>query len=176
MKKSKTVDEYIDGIDKFQDILLYLRDLLKKTDLTETVKWGMPTYTIKNKNVVGISAFKNHAGIWFFQGALLTDHLGVLENAQEGKTQAMRHWKFTDISQIDEDSVLTYLQEAIENERAGKRVAMRKAPALVVPEALQNELDKNIKVGEAFKQLTHGKQRDYSEYISMAKRAATVES
>ena len=59
-------------------------------------KWGKPTYMHAGRNVAMAAGFKHHCGLWFFDGALLSDPLQVLENAQEGKTQAMRHWKFSD--------------------------------------------------------------------------------
>jgi uncharacterized protein YdeI (YjbR/CyaY-like superfamily) len=39
---------------------------------------------------VGIGGFKSYFGLWFHQGALLTDKAGVLINAQEGRTKALR--------------------------------------------------------------------------------------
>jgi uncharacterized protein YdeI (YjbR/CyaY-like superfamily) len=45
------------------------------------------------KNLLGIGAFKNHFGLWFFQGSLLKQNTKLLVNAQEGKTQAMRQIK-----------------------------------------------------------------------------------
>lgn len=76
-------------------------------------------YTINNKNVVSIGAFKSHCGIWFFQGALLNDAHRVLQNAQEGKTKAMRQWRFNKDSTIDAELIHLYVQEAIENEKKG---------------------------------------------------------
>ncbi|MBK7633096.1 MAG: hypothetical protein IPJ13_01585 [Saprospiraceae bacterium] len=44
--------------------------------------------------MVGLAAFKSYTGIWFFQGGLLDDKQQFLMNAQEGKTKAMRQWRF----------------------------------------------------------------------------------
>ena len=71
-------------------------------------------------------AFKHHCSLWFFDGALLTDGEGVLENAQEGRTQAMRHWKFRKGDPIPEDTVAAYLREAMANAERGLTVT--KAP------------------------------------------------
>jgi hypothetical protein len=43
------------------------------------------------ENIIAIEKFKNHLGLWFFNGVFLKDDLNVLESAQEGKTKAMRH-------------------------------------------------------------------------------------
>ncbi|WP_203532526.1 DUF1801 domain-containing protein [Draconibacterium halophilum] len=68
MQRSKTVQEYILNSQSRQDILMVLRDLLKSTELSETIKWGAPCYTVNGKNVIGLGVFKEHVAIWFFQG------------------------------------------------------------------------------------------------------------
>ena len=56
----------------------------------------------RDKNVLGLVAvFKFYVGLWFFQGAFLSGPAKVLVNVQEGKTKALRQWRFTDISVID---------------------------------------------------------------------------
>ncbi len=100
MKRRKTVAEFIATSDKWQQELELLRKILNSCDLEETVKWGSPCYTFRGKNIVGIGAFKSYCGLWFFQGALLADEAGVLMNAQEGVTKAMRQWRFQSKSEI----------------------------------------------------------------------------
>jgi len=95
MPRAATVNDYIDAHPDWADTLTRLREILNATELEETIKWGAPCYTADNKNIVGLAAFKNHVGLWFHQGALLSDPEGVLTNAQEGKTKAMRHWRIT---------------------------------------------------------------------------------
>ena len=73
MQRHKTVDEYINAAGQWHDELVRLRKILNSTKLEETVKWGAPCYTFGGKNIVGIGAFKSYVGLWFFQGALLTD-------------------------------------------------------------------------------------------------------
>ena len=99
-----------------------LRLLAAKSGLTETFKWSFPTYTKDDKNIVAICKFKAHFGIWFFNGVFLTDTENILENAQEGKTKAMRHWKFHSNENIDKALVNSYLREAIENHKKGLRL------------------------------------------------------
>ncbi|MBT8384363.1 MAG: DUF1801 domain-containing protein, partial [Bacteroidia bacterium] len=67
---NEKVNVYIAKHKDFSHILNQLRDIILSTGLIETIKWGMPTYTLQNKNIVGMSAFKSHCGIWFFQGGL----------------------------------------------------------------------------------------------------------
>jgi len=100
MDKKKTVDAYISG-HQWEKELKYLRGVLKKTELIETVKWGMPVYTIDNKNVIGLTGFKKFFGLWFYQGSFLSDPHKLLRNAQEGKTKGMRHMNWTDKKEVD---------------------------------------------------------------------------
>jgi len=113
MKKPKSVDAYIADEENWQEELVYLRELILSTGLDEQIKWLFPCYTLKNKNVVGLAAFKDYFGLWFYQGAILTDPHNKLVNAQEGKTQAMRQWRMYDKAEIDHDLVMSYLNEAI---------------------------------------------------------------
>lgn len=119
MNNSEKLEAYYEKEQPFREGLLILRGLAHKTGFKETLKWGSPVYTIDGKNVLGIMGFKSHFGIWFFNGVFLTNPKKVLENAQEGKTKAMRHWKFTSAEAIDKSSVLSYMQEAIENQKKG---------------------------------------------------------
>ena len=68
--------------------------------LEETVKWGGPVYVADGKNIVGLGAFKSYFALWFFQGALLADQEKVLVNAQEGRTKALRQWRFENKREI----------------------------------------------------------------------------
>lgn len=168
------VDEYITKHSNFTELLTEIRKILLSTEFVETIKWGMPTYTIQGKNVAGIGSFKSHFGIWFFQGALLKDRHKVLTNAQEGKTQAMRQWRFTNDSKIDKKLLLTYIQEAIANEKKGLRIKPTKTKKpLLIPSELASVLTKNKTLSQAFKELNLTKKRDFSEYITNAKREAT---
>ena len=102
MKKTKTVEDYIAGNGEWTEALEKLRSILLDTEMEETVKWGAPVYTIDGKNVVGIGAFKSYVGLWFFQGVFLKDKEKVLVNAQEGKTKALRQWRFSGSGEMDE--------------------------------------------------------------------------
>jgi uncharacterized protein YdeI (YjbR/CyaY-like superfamily) len=171
---NEKVDVYIAKHKDFSQILNKLRDIILATGLIETIKWGMPTYTLNNKNIVGMSAFKSHCGIWFFLGALLKDVEGVLINVQEGKTNAMRQWRFAFDSKIDKKLVLKCLAEAIENEKKGLKVKRINKP-LVIPPQLDNILKSNKDVENSFKALTLAKKREFADYIMEAKRESTKE-
>lgn len=175
MEMSKTVEEYLRKHPECQEELVKLREIIGRTELVETVKWGIPTYTIGGKNVVGIGAFKSYTGLWFFNGAFLKDPKGLLVNAQEGKTKGMRQMRFGDVGEIAESVIRPYLLEAIENQKQGKEIKPEKKP-LVIPEELKEALSRNSQLSEAFDALTPGKQKEFSEYIADAKREATKRS
>lgn len=172
---NEKVTEYIDKKDKWKDGLLKLRSIMSQLPLEETVKWGAPTYTSKGKNIVGMSSFKNYFGLWFFQGALLKDDSKVLINAQEGKTSALRQWRFTSVDEIDADLIKTYALEAIDNQAKGKEIKPKKKP-LIIPDLLQQAMDSDLELKEKYESLTLGKKRDYADHISDAKRDATKQS
>ena len=176
MKRYKTVDEFIINAGSKKDILILLRDLLNSTELEETVKWGAPVYTINGKNVVGLGSFKSYAGLWFFQGALLKDKDKVLFKAQEEKTKALRQWRFNSLDSIDDTLVLKYVKEAIENQKKNREIKPERGKPLVIPDELKEAFLKNNGLKESFNNFTKGKQREFAEHISDAKRTETREA
>lgn len=157
----------------FREGIQLLRALALKTELQETVKWGAPVYTFDDKNVLGIMAFKSHFGIWFFNGVFLKDPSHVLENAQEGKTKSMRHWKFNAVDEIDQKLVLAYMLEAIENQKKGLQLAPVRSKKTIIPPILKEALRKDPTIDGLFKQFTPYKQREFCEYIAEAKQEKT---
>ncbi|MFK7821093.1 MAG: YdeI family protein [Planctomycetaceae bacterium] len=173
MKRYKSVDHFIESAEQFQPELIQLRDILNSLDLEEGLKWSFPCYTHAGQNVVGLCCFKAYFGIWFFQGALLKDDRSVLTNAQEGKTKAMRQWRMIASKDIKPRFIKAYVKEAIELAKQGRSIKFDRSKPLVVPPQLQQALSQNTKAAKAFAQLTKGKQREYADYISNAKREQT---
>lgn len=149
-----------------------LREILAKTTLEATTKWGGEIYTFNGKNVVGIGGFKNYFTIWFFNGVFLTDPMKVLVNAQEGVTKSLRQWRFNSRDEINEPAILSYIAEAIENEKLGKKLAPVKKET-IISDFFQNQLLADLELKKHFEKLTPGKQREYLEYIDTAKREET---
>lgn len=163
---------------QWEEELLLLREIMLSSEAGETLKWGVPTYTINKKNVAGLGAFKSYVGIWFHQGVFLKDTNKKLLNAQEGKTKAMRQWRFSSIEEITENAELikAYLEEAIENQKAGKSVKVEKKSNLILPEELQLAFKEDANLKTSFDQFTPGKKREFAEYVNEAKRSATRQS
>ncbi len=176
MKRFADVDAYIEHHEQWADGLDALRAAIRATDLEETVKWGAPCYTHAGKNVVGMAAFKDYFGLWFHQGVFLEDDLGVLINAQAGKTKALRQWRFTRAADVKPRHVKRYVKEALALAREGREIKPARHSQLDVPPELAAALDKRKKTKTAFEALSPGRQREYSQYVSEAKREATKAS
>ena len=171
---AEKIEAYFAKEQAFKEGIAQLRKIALKTEMGETLKWGSPVYTLDGKNVLGIMAFKHHFGVWFFNGVFLNDPKKVLQNAQEGKTKAMRHWKFTSNDQIEEAGVMAYMLEAIENQKKGLIVKPERSDKkAVLPQLLKQTFSANTPLKEKFEDLTPGKQREYCEYISSAKQEKT---
>ncbi|TXK72869.1 YdeI family protein [Mesonia sp. K4-1] len=169
----KNFEDYIEKHPQWEHELIQLREVILSTDLKETIKWGAPTYTLNNKNVVSLGGFKNHYALWFFNGALLKKNTSLLVNAQEGKTKALRQIRFTKEDKIDSPTLKTYIEEAIELQKEGKSVPIQKNKELLIPTELTQYFQKNPEMETSFHNLTKGKQREYADYIREAKRSNT---
>ena len=150
-----------------------LRQLALDCDLTEELKWGKPCFTFLKKNVAIVIPLKESCAFSFFKGALLKDPKHVLQRI--GQMQAGRWIKFTSIGEIAavRSTLKDYLYEAIELEKSGKRVVLKKAPDYPIPEELQQRLDDNAALRSAFATLTSGRRKSYIFHISSAKQAKT---
>lgn len=85
---------------------------------------------------------------------------------------------FTTLQEITElKSVLkSYIYEAIEVEKAGLKVELKKTREYDVPMEFQVKLDECAELKCAFKALTPGRQRAYLLYFAAAKQAKTREA
>jgi uncharacterized protein YdeI (YjbR/CyaY-like superfamily) len=160
-------------VNSWQEEMRLLRNILLGTSLTEEIKWGVPCYTFEKGNVIILSAFKEYCSLSFFKGALLNDPIGILEKHGEN-TQAGRLIKFTHVQEIiDLEPVLkSYIHEAIEVEKAGLKVVLKKNPE-PFPEEFQDVLDEDPALGMAFDALTPGRQRGYILHFSAPKQSKT---
>lgn len=150
-----------------------LLEIIRKTGLEETIKWGEKTFTFQGRKVVGCLGFKSHFVLWFYNGVFLKDPYKVLQNAQEGKTKAMRQWRFYSADEIDEAKILEYVQEAIQNEIEGKVWKAEKSVEPEIPSVFMKKLEENPDVKKAFEELTAFRRKEYIEFLISAKREET---
>lgn len=173
MQAQKTVEDFLAKHNRWNESLIKFREILLNTELEESIKWGIPVYSLNGKNVLGIGAFKSYVGLWFYQGTFLTDPKKVLINAQDGKTKAMRQFRFASEDDIDLAMVKSYIDEAIRNQKAGKEMKTDVSKPIVIPKELQAVLQADKQLKSAFDQFTPGKQREFADHVSEAKQEAT---
>jgi len=151
-----------------------LRHIALDCGLTEELKWGKPCFTFLKKNVAIVIPLKESCAFSFFKGALLKDPRHLLERIGE-HTQAGRWRKFTSLREIAAVSSILkdYLDEAIELEKSGKKIALKKSSEYPVPEELQSRLDNNSVLRSAFASLTPGRRKSHIFHIASAKQAKT---
>lgn len=153
-----------------------LRKIILACGLTEELKWGCPCYTYEAKNIVLIHGFKEYCALLFFKGALLNDPNSILTQQTEN-VQSARQIRFTNAKEITklEKVLKAYVYQAIEVERAGLKVKMKKTSDFKIPEEFQKRLNKSAALKKAFEALTPGRQRAYIFYFSQAKQSKTRE-
>ena len=173
MAKKKTVEDYLASVPHWQPEVTRLVELLRTCDLDEHVKWGMPCYTANGRNVVAVAAFKPYFGLWFYDGATLDDKDGVLVNAQEGKTKALRQWRMTKAVDIKAASIRRYIKAAIAVAHQEKAPPAAKSVSVRLPGELEALFAKDKALAKKFSALTSGRQRDFADYVATAKRDET---
>jgi uncharacterized protein YdeI (YjbR/CyaY-like superfamily) len=168
------VDGYIRKHKKWQNELQKLRTIVLDCPLAEEIKWRVPCYTSERRNIVFLGAFKEYCALSFVKGVLLKDPHRMLKKPGEN-TQSSRLVRFTDVQQIVElEPVLkAYIREAIEVEKAGLKVKLKKIAEFKVPEEFQSKLDELPALKTAFHALTPGRQRAYLLYFSGARQSKT---
>ena len=150
-----------------------LRQIALDCDLTEELKWGKPCFTFLKKNVAIVIPLKESCAFSFFKGALLKDPERILQTI--GQAQAGRWIKFTSPKEISalSTTLKTYIKEAVQIEKSGRKVPLKKISEYVVPEEPQAQLDSVPKLKAAFEALTPGRRKSYIFHVSGAKQAQT---
>lgn len=171
------VDFYFNKATKWQEELEQLRTIVLECGLTEELKWGVPSYTYQKSNIVLIHVFKEYCALLFFKGSLLHNEKGLLIQQTEN-VQAARQIRFTNVSEIVENRAVlkAYIFEAIEVEKAGLKVVLKKTSDFNIPEEFQTKLNEVPGLKAAFEALTPGRQRAYIFHFSQPKQAKTRES
>lgn len=174
---NRKVDIFLSKEKKWREEFEKLRAIILDCDLTEELKWGQPCYTYEGKNILLIHGFKDYCAILFMKGALLEDAKGILIQ-QTANVQAARQIRFNNAREIVKlNTVLkSYIHEAIEVEKAGMKVELKKTTEYEIPEEFQVRLDKSAALKKAFYALTPGRQRAYLLYFSGAKQSKTREA
>ena len=176
-KANSKVDFYFVKEEKWAEEIAQLRKILLGCHLDEELKWGVPCYTLEDHNIVLIHVFKTYCALLFFKGALLKDDHKILIQ-QTKNVQAARHIRFTGMTEINQlkPIIKEYVAEAIEVEKAGLKVELKKTNEYIVTQELEQAFAKNAAFKKAFNALTPGRQRGYLLHFSAAKQTKTREA
>jgi uncharacterized protein YdeI (YjbR/CyaY-like superfamily) len=170
------IDAYIARAAPFaRPILTHLRKLvhLASPEIEETIKWSHPAFVYRGKMLCGVAAFKNHAtcGFWHQEMTkLLARELGR-------STAAMgllgRLERLADLP--SDRTMLRYLKTAISLNEAGvpSRPKPKRRPPVRTPADLSAALKEYPKAAAAWQAFAPSHRRDYVEWITEARRAAT---
>lgn len=171
------VDWFFEKDSQWKDEFAQLRVFALDSELDEELKWGHPCYCLKNKNVFLIHGFNDYCALLFHKGVLLKDPEKLLIQQTEN-VQSARQLRFTDLDEIREKEkiIRSYITEAIEVEKSGKEVKMKKTSEYDKPEELITKLETDAAFRDAWEELTPGRKRGYILYFSGAKQSKTRES
>lgn len=171
------VDFYFNEAEKWQEEIEQLRLIALDCGLTEELKWDCPCYTYQESNIVLIHVFKEYCALLFFKGALLSDMHNILIQ-QSKNVQAARQIRFTNIEEVTEQRNIlkTYIHEAIEVEKAGLKVNLKKTEDFIVVDEFQNKLNAIPALKAAFEALTPGRQKAYLLHFAQPKQSSTREA
>ncbi|WP_254411073.1 YdeI/OmpD-associated family protein [Dyadobacter diqingensis] len=171
------VDFYFNRATQWHEEIGHLRTIVLNCGLEEELKWGCPCYTFQKNNIVLIHVFKEYCALLFFKGALLHNIDGILIQQTE-HVQAARQIRFTNAHEITalEPTLKAYIYEAIEIEKAGLEVVLKKTTEFAVAEEFQIKLDEPSALKTAFEALTPGRQRAYLLHFSQPKQSKTREA
>jgi hypothetical protein len=173
-KRDPRVDAYIAKAGDFaKPILTRLRAAVHAEcpDVEEAMKWSFPHFMYKGM-LCSMASFKEHAAFGFWKGSLI---LGD----QSKNAVAMGHLgRLTTVADLPTKPVLaSYIKKAValndqrvKVERAPKRAAPK---AVRVPADLAAGLKKNKPAQQTFAGFSPSHKREYIEWITEAKSAAT---
>jgi uncharacterized protein YdeI (YjbR/CyaY-like superfamily) len=176
------VDAYIAKSQPFaQPILSHIREVAHKAcpDVEEEIKWSMPFFTLRGVVLGHMAAFKKHCAVGFWgpeMHAILSED-GVLSGKGMGSLGNIE-------SKNDlpaDKKLLNYYRQAAGFIASGQRtqslVRPRKAqkPAPEIPAELAAALKKNKTAAKVFADFSPSCQREYTDWITDAKRPETRE-
>jgi uncharacterized protein YdeI (YjbR/CyaY-like superfamily) len=168
------VDAFMERTDQWHQEFERLRTIALACDLEEDFKWGWPCYRLGKANIVLMHGFKEYCALLLFKGALMQDPSGILIQQTEN-VQAARQIRFTSAEQIAgmENVLKSYIHDAIEVEKSGAKVEMKKTGQFDMPDEFRDVIEKDGELRKAFEALTPGRQRGYLLYFGGAKQAKT---
>ncbi|MGH6746620.1 YdeI/OmpD-associated family protein [Novosphingobium sp.] len=165
MGRDPRVDDYIArSAEPLRPLLEQLRDMAHSAlpEAEEAIKWSVPHFTVRGKNVAGMSAFKAHCAFGIHGDAMSRRFIRVASEA--------------DMPREAELSAL--LHEAADRILGGRPPARARAerkprPEIPMPAEFAALLAAVPQAQAAFERFAPSHRRDYLEWITEAKTAAT---
>lgn len=165
------IDAYIENAAPFaQPILVHLRGLIHRAlpDCEEGIKWGMPHFMVGGKNVAGMSAFKAHCAFV------------VHGEGMQGKDEGMgAYGKIASLGDLPGDDALVdkvkAAAAAIASGSGKPKGAKAPKPEIPMPEDFAAALAASPAAAAAMQGFAPSHRREYLEWITTAKQAATRE-
>lgn len=175
--KNPEVDLFFENVKEWKPEMQALREILLDCGFTEELKWKHPCYTINNGNVVMIGGFKEYCALMLFKGSLLKDEAKLLIKPGSN-SDATRQIRFSELTEIkkNEKLIKQYMFEAIEAEKAGKKVKVKAVTEMNIPEELTAKFKSDKAFKKAFEALTPGRQKGYLIFFNGAKQSSTRSS
>ncbi|MBB3284262.1 YdeI family protein [Mitsuaria sp. BK037] len=171
------VDAYIERAAPFaQGILRHWRATVHAhcPEVVETIKWGFPNFTYRDRILTGMAAFKAHCSIGFWHGAAAVGAAHAKDGAMGdlGRVASLQDLP----APAEQQAILQRAMRLIEDgvkARPAKAAAPR--PPLATPDDLGAALQANAAARATFEAFPPSQQREYIEWIVEAKQAGTRE-
>lgn len=168
MTKDPRIDAYIAKAAPFaQPILAHVRALVHRAlpGAEETIKWGMPHFTVDGRNVIGLAAFKAHAAVVI--------HHEERTGSEDGKGGMGALGKLQSLADLPTDDELIARFQARPAALAQPKAKRASKPELPVPSDLTKALDASSAARATFDGFAPSHRREYVEWILDAKRDET---
>ena len=172
MSRDELVDTYIaKQADFARPILERLREAVHAAcpECEEAIKWGMPAFMYKGKQLAGMAAFKAHATFGFWQRSG--------ERGAESKPGAMGDFgRLTSIADLpDEGELRALIHKNMGLIDAGAKTVRNKTvkPPIAMPDDLAAALAANPAAQATYDGFPPSCRREYLEWVTEAKRPET---
>jgi uncharacterized protein YdeI (YjbR/CyaY-like superfamily) len=178
VKKDPRIDAYIKKAAPFaQPILTHIRQVIHQAcpEVTEDIKWGMPSFGYKGKILCHLAAFKAHASFGFWHKDM--EKILMADGFKSGEGMGLLG-RLTSLADLPTDKKLTgYIKTAMQLLEAGgpSRPKPKAKPELPVPADLADALRRSKRAAAAWAKFSPSQRREYIEWITDAKRPETRE-
>lgn len=177
MKQDPRIDAYIERQAEFaKPILKHLREAVHAAcpAAEESIKWSAPAFMYKGEILAMMAGFKQHAAFNLWRGSQVT---GDVAKEKSGMGQFGRLTSLQDLP--DRQSFDALIHKAMALADAGVKAPSTKTgapkPPPETPEDLRQALAANGKAAAAFEGFSPSARREYVEWVTGAKQAATRE-